>query len=346
VVDVQVDWLDHAEIPNRRTQFLFHSGTAEYSGTLKILSHDANSRSTLARLWLSEPVITVPGDRFVLRSPSPAETVAGGFVIDAFPRRRLSRAKALSRLQTLQEVDLPRRIQFLIEESATGRGIQELAHSTGTTPECIKSLIGQNQQLVLVEAAQRAVSRAWLQNKRAKLIEWLRAFHTKNPSASGAAVTAARLGLDATLAAAVFDGMQEIRIHGDVIALAGHRAQFTNQEAQALSRIEQVFHAAAFQPPAVADVLRSTGLDTKKARALLETLIKSQRLVRISEDLIFHADTIAHIRKSLGAHKGRRFSVPEFKEWVQISRKYAIPLLEYLDRQRVTRREGDFRIVL
>ena len=69
-------------------------------------------------------------------------------------------------------------------------------------------------------------------------------------------------------------------------------------------------------------------------------------MVRISEDLIFHTEAITHIRKSLAGHKGRRFSVPEFKEWTQVSRKYAIPLLEYLDRERVTRRDGDVRIVL
>ena len=79
---------------------------------------------------------------------------------------------------------------------------------------------------------------------------------------------------------------------------------------------------------------------------VLETLIKNRSLIRISGDLIFHADAIAHIRKSLAAHKGRRFSVPEFKEWTRISRRYAIPLLEYLDRERVTRRDGDVRVVL
>ena len=346
ILDVHVDWLDHAEIPGRRTQFLFHSGTAEYSSTLKTFSPVDNSRRTLARLWLSEPVIAVPGDRFVLRSPSPPQTVAGGVVIDAFPRQRLSRPKTVSRLQVLQGVDLPRRIQFLIEESGKGCGIQELVGSTGAAPNSIKSLIAQNPQLIFIEAAQRAISRAWLQNRRAKLLEWLRTFHAKNPSAPGAPVTAARLGLDANLAAAVFDGTPEIRMHADVISLAGHRAQFTNQETQALSRMEQLFRAAAFQPPPLTDVLRTTEFDARKARALLETLIKSQRLVRISEELIFHADVMAHIRKSLAAHKGRRFSVPEFKDWMGISRKYAIPLLEYLDRQRVTRREGDSRIVL
>jgi selenocysteine-specific elongation factor len=84
----------------------------------------------------------------------------------------------------------------------------------------------------------------------------------------------------------------------------------------------------------------------KKARGLLEALIKNQKLARVSEDMVFHAEVIAHLRKSLAAHKGRRFSVPEFKSWTNISRKYAIPLLEYLDHQRVTRRDGDTRVVL
>ena len=93
-------------------------------------------------------------------------------------------------------------------------------------------------------------------------------------------------------------------------------------------------------------MLRDAGLDVNKARGLLEALIKKERLVRVAENLIFHRDVIAHVRTSLASHKGRRFSVPEFKEWTQISRKYAIPLLEYLDHQRVTRRDGDARIIL
>jgi selenocysteine-specific elongation factor len=346
VLDVLVDWLEHVDIPSRRTQVLFHSGTAEYSSALKIFSYDAKGRNTLARLWLSGPVIAIPGDRFVLRSPSPAQTVAGGFVIDAFPRQRLSRTKNVLRMQTLLEADLPRRIQFLVEESGTGCRVPELVRFTGAPPDLIKSLIAQNQELTFIETAQRALAKTWIRSRREKLIEWLRAFHAKNPSAPGAPIAAARLGLDASLANAVFDGMAEIRMQGDVIALAGHRVQFTNQEAQALSRMEQIFRTAGFQPPALADALKMSGVDAKKARALLENLIRNQRLARVSEELIFHAEVLAHIRQSLAAHRGRRFSVPEFKEWTQISRKYAIPLLEYLDRQRVTRREGDSRIVL
>ena len=79
---------------------------------------------------------------------------------------------------------------------------------------------------------------------------------------------------------------------------------------------------------------------------MLELLLKNKRLVRVADGLIFHADVIQHVRKSLSIHKGRRFTVPEFKEWTQMSRKYAIPVLEYLDREKVTRRDGDQRVIV
>jgi len=159
-------------------------------------------------------------------------------------------------------------------------------------------------------------------------------------------MTAARMGLDAELAKLVFDGAPGVRVQGDVVSLATHRATMSSGESQALAKIEGAFRQSAFQPPAPGEVLKAAGLDANRARGLLENLIKARKLVRVSENLIFHAEVIAHVRKSLALHKGRRFSVPEFKEWTQISRKYAIPLLEYLDQQRVTRREGDARVVL
>jgi selenocysteine-specific elongation factor len=135
-------------------------------------------------------------------------------------------------------------------------------------------------------------------------------------------------------------------MRGDLIALKAHQVRVSMGEMNALAHLERAFRDAGFQPPLVNDVLRTADPDARKARGLLETLIKSGKLVRLSPDLVYHADVIAHVRKSLAIHKGRKFSVPEFKEWTQISRKYAIPLLEYLDRVHVTRRDGDSRIVL
>jgi selenocysteine-specific elongation factor len=272
--------------------------------------------------------------------------VAGGLVVDPFPPARLNRVKTIGRLHSLAEADLPKRVQILVEESATGRHFEELVRLTGVREAQLRSVVASNSTLISVAGAGRVLTKAWIAEKRTKLVQWLAAFHTKHPSAVGAPIALARLGLDPQLATVVFDRFPAIQVRGDIVALANHKAQFSNNDNRTLAKIEGAFRQAGFQPPPPKQVLDSSGTDPKQARTLLETLIKSKTLVRISDDLIFHADAITHMRASLSGHKGRRFSVPEFKEWTQISRKYAIPLLEYLDRERVTRRDGDARVVL
>ena len=344
-IDVMVDWIDAAEIPSVRQQFLLHIGTAEIPVLLKVFSRVADAR-TLARLWLNEPVLGLPEDRFVLRRPSPTHTVAGGFVLDIFPPARLSRAKTISRLLSLADADLGKRVEILVQESSTGRRVSELVRLTGEPAAELQAALLSRPALLFDPLTQRAVAKPWIEQKRRDVAAWLAAFHSKNPSLAGAPMSLARSGLDAELAKLVFDHAPGIRVQGDVVSLATHKPQFNSQETQAISKIERAFRLAAFQPPAATEVLQSAGLDPNRARGLLEGLIKAQKLVRVSENIIFHAEVIAHVRKSLSLHKGRRFSVPEFKEWTQISRKYAIPLLEYLDQQHVTRREGDARVVL
>jgi selenocysteine-specific elongation factor len=346
LLDTVVDWLDVSEIPKARERFLFHTGTLETVAAVKVLGPLSEPAQTFARLRLAEPVLAIPGDRFVLRRLSPHRTVAGGSVIDAFPPARLKRASTVARLEMLRQADTRARVQILVQESGAGCGLAELVRATGATPEHVKALIVGNSQLVWFDAAQRALSKAWIERRRQKLQDWLAAFHQKNPSAAGAPIAQARLGLEPGVASAILANFPAIRVKGDLVSLTAHTARLSDPEAQALVRIESAFRQAGFQPPVVTEVLRSANTDAKTGRGLLETLIKSQKLVRVSEELIFHADAIAQIRKSLSARKGHKFSVPEFKDWTQISRKYAIPLLEYLDRQHVTRREGDARVVL
>lgn len=335
IADATVEWLD--ETPAGRETFLFHSGTAEIVASAKVLDEQT------ARLWLAEPALLLPGDRFVLRRPSPARTVAGGTIVDAFPPRRISRRNAAARTYSLAHADAARRIELLVEESAGGRWISELICATGMTEEEIRRAAVQNTRLIV--STQRVVGKNWLERRRRRLLEWLAAYHAQNPAAPGAPVAAARLGLDAGLATIVFD-FPGVRLAGESISLRDHQARFSEVETSLLQRMESVFRRAGMQPPAPAEVLSQIRADAKTARGLLEVLVKDRRLVRVREDLIFHADAIAQIRKLLSAQKGRKFSVPDFKSWTGVSRKYAIPLLEYLDRERVTRREGDSRVVL
>jgi len=340
LIDVSVDWLREEVIPSKREEFLLHTGTSETVAMLKMFSPG------FARLWLANPVLALPGDRFVLRRPSPAETVAGGTVIDAFPPGRLNRTRTLARLKLLAEASSAQRVQLLIEESADGRRFADLIKLTGRPEDELKPVIARNPELVVAEAAQRVVTKAWVDRMRQKLAALLKDFHSKNPAAAGMPMAAARMKLEPNLASVIFDNFAAVRVQGDVVSLATHKAQLSSDESRSLDQMELAFRQGGFQPPSPGEVFKSSGTDVKKGRGMLEALVKNNRLVRVSEDVIFHAEVLSHIRKSLSAHKGRKFSVPEFKEWTQISRKYAIPLLEYLDRQHVTRREGDARIVL
>jgi len=339
MLDVELHWLAGETPPAARELFTLHLGTAETSAKISLYPPH------FARLRLPDEVIALPGDRFVIRRPSPAQTAGGGVVVDAFPPKRLNRAKTLIRLEALHGATLERRVELLADEAAAGRGMAELVKMTGASKDQILSAITRNRALAL-SGDERVVTRRWIETKREALVAWLRQFHKSNPEAAGASLAAARLGLDAALAALVFQEFRGIRIQGETAALASHTAEPSPKQAAALKKIESVFRDGGFQPPSVPEAIAASGVDANMARLLLAALLKSNRLVKLRQDLIYHADVIAHIRASLAQHKGRKFSVAEFKSWMNISRKFAIPLLEYLDQQRVTRREGETRVVL
>jgi len=319
VMDVSLNWLHSL----KATEFLLAIGTSEIPVTLKPL------KENFARLHLSQKVLALPGDRFVLRRPSPAMTVAGGTVLDAFPPARLNRAKTFERLTKLASASMAERVELLTRENTNGLSLKQLVRLTGVTSPPL------TQNLVLVNG-QHLVTKQWIEQRRQQLLEWLKAFHAKNPAAAGAPMAQARLGLDAALLAAVLNGFPAIVVRGEQISLAAHKPQVSSADAKALADLELVFRQAGLQPPALDKMMRSH----------LEALIKSGKLVRVSSDLVFHADAIGQIRQLLAGHKGKRFAVPDFKAWTNVSRKYAIPLLEYFDHQRVTKRDGDVRVVL
>jgi len=133
---------------------------------------------------------------------------------------------------------------------------------------------------------------------------------------------------------------------GETVRLAKHRVVLKQEEERAAEEIERLFYEAGLTAPAMADALAKSGIGTARARAVLQMLLKKGTLVRVAEDLAVHRAAIDALVERLSALQGRRISVGEFKDFAGVSRKYAIPLLEYLDRSRVTRREGDLRVVL
>jgi selenocysteine-specific elongation factor len=121
-----------------------------------------------------------------------------------------------------------------------------------------------------------------------------------------------------------------------------------DEEAASRKMIEQAFSAAGLKVPALKDVLASLKIDKARAQKLVTLLLRDKVLIKVSDDLVFHQIALTELRKNLAVQKASspKIDVGRFKDLTGVSRKYAIPLLEYLDRERVTKRVGDERVIL
>ena len=130
---------------------------------------------------------------------------------------------------------------------------------------------------------------------------------------------------------------------------AGREVSLAPDEARAKELIEHGFERAGLTVPSVAEILGKLPVQSVKAQKILHLLLREKVLVKVSENLVFHSVAISHLRELLARYRkerGERLSISAFKELTGISRKYAIPLLEYLDRQQLTRRIGDERVII
>src|SRR5262249_7524531 len=142
---------------------------------------------------------------------------------------------------------------------------------------------------------------------------------------------------------------RKLEAHGELVKKTGSEIALEPEEATALKQIEAAFALAGLAVPSVREVLRTLAVESKKAEKLLHILLREKSLVRVTPELIFHSRALARLKEQLADFKksrGERISVPVFKELTGVTRKYAIPLLEYLDRERATRRAGDERVIL
>jgi selenocysteine-specific elongation factor len=142
---------------------------------------------------------------------------------------------------------------------------------------------------------------------------------------------------------------KKLDTQGEIVKRAGATISLDPEESRAKDQIETAFASAGLAVPSVREVLSKLLVEPRRAEKILQILLREKILVRVTIELIFHRDALAQLRDLLAVFKktkGERISVPVFKELAGISRKYAIPLLEYLDRERVTRRAGDERVIL
>ncbi|MDL5049778.1 selenocysteine-specific translation elongation factor [Oscillatoria amoena NRMC-F 0135] len=347
IIDAKFHLLATASTLKDRTPVHFHAGTMETAGEVRLLSGQkevAPGHEAFLRVALKQDTLLLPGDRFILRSFSPVLTIGGGEVLDIYlEEQRLRRTKQAERLQSWAEFDLPGRAKLLAEAEPLGLAAAALTARLGIPPEQFhKDLHHLPGDWVITSSAVR--------NLGEKLEQRLAHHHEQKPLEPGLPREVARGEIFGKAPASVLEfvlaSCTGIASEGEFLRLASHQVKMKGQNEEAAQRMEKAFRDAGLAVPSLEEVLASTGLPLAQAKAVLSVLQRQGLLIRVGPDLIFHRASLDSLRKMFQEKKGQNFSVPQFKEWTGVSRKYAIPLLEFCDRMRLTRRVGDQRQIL
>ncbi len=340
-----------------RARVHFHSYTTETIAEVVPLNAKQieSGQKAYAQLRFPEPLLLLPGDRFILRQFSPVVTMGGGVVLDNSPMPRSAGdqlASFLGAIETREPAGML--LARVARRGAAGLSLAEAVAEAGWPLRELEgtaaALLGRGElvrlgDLLLATDAFRRVCK--------EMIAAVSTFQNTNPLVAGIGKEELRERL--RLAPDVFSGGLDALVRDGKLELAGEQVKqpgrgvvLRDDEAESKRVIEQAFAAAGLKVPALNDVLAGVKVDRARAQKIVTLLLRERVLVKLADDLIFHRDALDSLRTRLAHYKAQspRIDVARFKELTGVTRKYAIPLLEYLDRERVTRRMGDERIIL
>jgi selenocysteine-specific elongation factor len=346
----------------------FHQGTAEAIGRVAVSGPEGSDgpaaeigagASAYARVRLESPIVLTRGDRFIVRSYSPVLTVAGGVVLDPQPPRAGIRTEAgRRRFDGLRDGQPDTEVVALLldERGAAGVTMKAVIARAGLSPA---SAARAAEALCAAGTAVDVgggtfVARTAIDRLTRELLAATASHHAQQPLADGLPREEARTRVFSRAAPGVFEHVTTAlldarRIAGrERLALAGHQVALTPEESGAVQTIEEVFRKAALAPPDIASAAREAGLRSELAERMGQFLVRRHRLVKL-DGLYFHAEALDALKeemKRLKAGGTGAVDIAAFKDRYAITRKHAIPLLEYLDRERITRRAGDRRVIL
>ena len=362
ILDVRLALLPSARPLKNLVKVRFHQGTLEVLARVALIGQDTlpPGESACAQLRLESPVFCLHGDTYIIRQFSPTVTIGGGTVLHPNPpKHRATDKLALSALQSLGSGNLAGKIPVLLAADAKrAMDLSALNSLLGLPLPDLRNIcsdLAASGKLVMLPApAPILVLPPVVESLRAETIARVAEFHRENPLQKGISKEELRKRIYDDLPLEVFrfclDGLAEKRklsFQEDMVSLHGREIQLSAQGMQVKEMIEAFFQRAAYQPPAISELQSAIAADPEEVRRIFFWMVKERILIKISDDLAYHRNTIEEIKKKLKTNiaAGAKFGVAEFKEMFGLTRKHAIPLLEYLDREKFTRRQGNDRIL-
>ncbi len=356
-LDAQLYVVPDASRPLRHWQRVrLHLGTDETLA--RVVPYDGEplqpGSSGLVQLRLESPVVARANDRFVIRFYSPVTTIGGGVILDPWaPRRGRLSASESQRLRAYVDAAEPRRFALAVSGRDHGVAEAELAIRLGARP----AVVAEQLQALESEGRIRRVGELWfgvgaLGAANEALLEMLAQAHTRDSGARGLSLESLRSGLNRPpeLVNAALTDLERsgaIRIEGSLAARAEHVPRLDpSQRALADAALERI-RKAGLAPPALRELAGELGAREDELVAALKFLAERGELLPVTADLFYDPEAVAVARERLGRvlRGGEPATPSRLREALGVSRKYVIPLLEYLDRSGFTRRTPQGRVL-
>jgi selenocysteine-specific elongation factor len=362
MLDALLQHLPDAPRPLRhRARVRLHVGTSEIMGRVILLDRDdlAPGEEAYVQFRLEEPAIVLPRDRFVIRSYSPVQTIGGGMVLDAQPTKHRRGDSGLAAHFRLLAEGGPEEIFAHHLQQATHQGVR-LAEFLPRT-ELSEAQLRQVATTLQRAGRARPVNgdTGWylhadaLDSLRRELRRCLETYHRQNPLKPNIPIEELRAkvrGLGERVCLMALEDLRQqdaVVVERERVRLATHQVALDDARERLLNALEAEFLVAGYQPPRVEELFAKLNIGKDHDKALLQVLLDQGRAVRLKENVVFHRANLAKAESLLVQflRDHREITPIEFKDLLGVSRKYAIPMLEYFDSQKITMRVGDKRIL-
>ncbi|MBX3281651.1 MAG: selenocysteine-specific translation elongation factor [Acidobacteria bacterium] len=363
VFDASVEVCQGAKALADRQRVRVHVGTKELMARVAILDTQKEitaGRKGFARFRLEGETVLIAGERFIVRSYSPVDTIAGGTILDPQTSKRHAK-DGTAFLGELADVlyDVPKRLQTLIASTeARGATLAELAGFSGDLrTEIERELEKLTASDVVVRCGDVFASRPSVDEVESRILLRLDELHKAEPLARGFRqedLANAAHRVSPAIFQECIDRLAKngkVTVEGELVRLATTGVSLSPEEQRFSDEFLATLENAGLEVPRsgdlVAELAAKARISIQAAEKLVRLLISDGRIVKVSDEFYFSRKAIENLTTTLRALADRELDVPKFKEIASVSRKYAIPLLEYFDREKITvRRPDGGRVVL
>jgi selenocysteine-specific elongation factor len=358
VMDAKLDMLADAPVTKSRSLVHFYSGTSETTARIVLYDRDEikAGESCYCQLRLEDPVIVLSGDRYIVRRFSPLETIGGGEILDPHPAKRKKKEgiEDLIAIENASEYaseygDMKGKIEAKVKKSfLNGCTVSEIeGWMQGDIPEieaAIEQLVNEGR---LIRSQDALFHQDGFNFFKDAVISNLSRFHKENPLKPGISREELKAKMPFSISRffnliAMIDG---IVTEKDILRLKDFKASLAHVNEGIKGKIIGVLNRDGFQPPMKSEIAQKLSISEKEIVDILKLLVKEGAVVRINDSMYItkeQHDKMLNLLKDFYAKK-KEMTVAEFRDVLSTSRKYALPLLEYLDSNRITLRVGDIR---